>query len=99
MIDDGTAQFQIHSAVSRLTEEGERRRRDVVNDLLQIAEAAENLSLSFRRLHPSVPWAVLAEMGRVIRRAGDDIDENLVAVTVRRDVPELSRRMPNRPRG
>lgn len=66
---------------------------DVIRVLLAVADAAGDLSTDYRRAHREVPWAVLAEMGTVIRRTGPDLDPRTVANMLADDVPELRSRL------
>jgi uncharacterized protein with HEPN domain len=93
MTDDSTQLQRLRSAVERLSAPGGRGVRSDLDDLVEIAEAAERLTPSFRHLHPSIPWLVLAEMRRVIVRAGDAVDTRTVAVTLDREIPELRARL------
>ena len=89
MIDDSAQIEKLRRAADRLSSPGERGMRHHRDDLLVIADAAADLSGEGRRLFPSSPWIVLIEMGRGIRRAGDDVDPRSVAATLERDIPEL----------
>lgn len=61
--------------------------------LAEIAGAAGELSAELRRGRPSIPWLVLAEMGEVIRREGEDLDPDEVSATLGQEIPELQRRL------
>lgn len=93
MTDDSTQVERLRNTVERLSEPGDRGLRSTMDDLMEIAQAAVHLTPQFRRLHPSIPWVVLAEMGQVIARAGDAIDARTVAVTLDRDILELRARL------
>lgn len=66
---------------------------DVIRALLAVADAAGDLSTDYRQAHREMPWAVLTEMGTVIRRAGADLDPRTVANMLTDDVPELRSRV------
>jgi uncharacterized protein with HEPN domain len=93
MTDDSTQMERLRNAVESLSRPGERDLRTTLDQLLTIADAAAHLSPTFRRLNPTIPWIVLAEVGRVILRAGDAVDPRSVAVTIQRDLPELRSRL------
>jgi uncharacterized protein with HEPN domain len=93
MNDDAELLHSLRAAADRLSSGGAPDVPDSLNDLLTIADAAEALSPRFRRRHPDVPWMVLAELGRVVRRAGSGLDRPMLAVTIERDLPELAQRL------
>jgi uncharacterized protein with HEPN domain len=83
----------LHSAAGRLLSRADGEIGTTVSCLLTIADAAGAISPQFRRCHPDIPWSVLAEMGAVLHRAGDDLNPHEVAATMQRDIPELHRRL------
>jgi uncharacterized protein with HEPN domain len=93
MTEDSTWLRELRKAAERFADPGSRGVHQAVSDLLAVAEAASELSSEYRHLHPTVPWVVLAEMGRVLRRAGEEADPVSLELTLRREMPELRQRL------
>lgn len=93
MTDDSTQLERLRNAVDRLCLAGDGDASHAHDDLMEVAAAAGNLSPAFRRRYPSIPWMVLAEIGRVIDRAGDELNARSLTVTLEREIPELRARL------
>lgn len=63
----------------------------VLHQLLVIGEAVKRLSPQFRTQHPTIPWSAIAGMRDRLIHAYDAVDVEEVWITLRRDLPELTR--------
>lgn len=93
MNDDAELMQSLRSAVEHILALPDADISTVANHFTGIADLARDVSPELRRRHPSIPWSVLVEMRAVIRRAAEDLDRREITTTLRRDMPELHRRL------
>ena len=67
--------------------------RAVERSLQIIGEAAKNFSESFRKKHPEIEWRKIIAMRNLITHDYGNVDCETVWEVVRRDIPELEKKL------
>ena len=65
----------------------------VIRRIEILGEAARRVSAQFREQHPEIPWSDMIGVRNWLAHGYDDVDLDLVWVTVQEEVPELLNRL------
>ncbi len=83
----------VHGLTKEQFERDSMRQSAVLYQLAVIGEAAKQLSLEFRNLHPEVPWKKIIGMRNILVHAYRDADFSTIWDTIQDHLPVLLLKM------